>query len=358
MISVIIVNYYSASQTERAVKSVLEGGADVREIIIVDNTCTASEREVLDEMRRTYGFTLILNDENVGFAKACNQALYYSKGKYIFLLNPDAFVISSCLSILREFLENTPAAGSASPQVYWDDERRYLFPCYPFPSPLQNFYVHLSSLSQTVGIFYSLSERRKNIKLWRSSVPVRVKNLHGGVVMIRRSAAEHAGGLFDERFFLFYEDTDLFLRLRKRGYSLSIIPEAEAVHNYSHSRKKLEIMSQTAHLYYRKHFNKSLLLRVSSFMSKGFPKGTYHDYGLWNTPPLFPVPEGLHDEFLFEWSPSPLFIPSIGCFSKGMEFTLSWQVWNLLDNGRYYSRITHPSKKIVKYMSYYWGKEI
>jgi len=357
MISVVIVNYYSAPQTKRAIRSVLQG-AEEREVIIVDNTCTSSEREILDEMRRLHGFTLILNDKNVGFAKACNQAFSHSKGDYIFLLNPDAFVISPCLGILRDFLENTPAAGSASPQVYWDDERQYFFPCYPYPSPLQDFCVRLSSLSQTFGTFYSLTERWKNLKLWRSSVPVRVRNLHGGVVMVKRSAAEQAGGLFDERFFLFYEDTDLFLRLRKRGYSLYIIPEAEAVHNYSHSRKKLEIMSEMGRLYYGKHFSRSLLLSVSSFMPEGSPKGRYHDYGLWNTPPLFPVPEGLRDEYLFEWSPSPLFMPSIGCFGKGGEFALSWQVWNLLDNGRYYSRFTHTSNRIIRYTTGYWSKEV
>jgi len=357
MISVIIINYYSATQTESAIKSVLQE-TNEKEIIIVDNTCTASEREVLEEMRRLYGFTLILNDNNVGFAKACNQAFSLSKGNYIFLLNPDAFVISPCLSILRDFLENTPAAGSASPQVYWDDEKRYLFPCYPYPSPLQDFYVRLSSLSWTFATFYSLTERWKNIELWKSSVPVKVKNLHGGVVMIKRSAAEQAGGLFDERFFLFYEDTDLFFRLRKKGYHLYVVPEAKAVHNYSHSRKKLDIMSQMGHLYFEKHFRSSPLLSISSFLPKGSARGTYHNYGLWKTPPSFSVPEKLRDGYLFEWSPSPLFIPSIGCFSKGRKFALSQQVWNLLDNGRYYSRFTPPFKRIVKYTTACWEKNV
>jgi GT2 family glycosyltransferase len=355
MISVVIVNYYSALQMERAVSSVSEGPDEI-EIIVVDNTCTAGEREVLDEMRRQHGFTLILNDENAGFAKACNQAFLKSRGEYIFLLNPDAFVISPCLGILREYLDNTPAAGSVSPQVYWDDERRYFFPCYPYSSPFQDLCIRLSSVSGKFGTFYSLAERRKNISLWRSSSPVRVKNLHGGVVMVRRSAAERAGGLFDERFFLFYEDADLFLRLRKKGFSLYIVPEAEAVHNYHHSRKKLEVMSRTAPLYYGKNFGRSLLLKFSSIMPGGFPKGIYHDGGVWNTTPLFAVPDGLYDGYLFEWSPSPLFIPSIGCFGKGGQFTLSGQVWGLLDEGRYYSRFTPPVGKVTKYETFCWDK--
>jgi GT2 family glycosyltransferase len=355
MISVVIVNYHSAIQTERAIKSVLKSGVK-REVIVVDNTCTIGEREVLDEMRRSYGFSLICNDNNLGFAKACNQAYAGSKGKYIFLLNPDAFVMPSCLGVLRDFLENTPTAGTASPQVYWDDEMRYFFPHYTLPSPSMDLCVRLSSLSRTFRTIFSLSERRKNLKLWRASSPLKVKNLHGGVVMIKKSAAEQSGGLFDERFFLFYEDTDLFFRMRKKGYGLYIVPEAKAVHNYSHSGKKLEIMSRTAGLYYEKHFSRSLLLRIISSLPEGSLEGSSHDYGLWNTPPLFPVPEAFRSKYLFEWSPSPLFIPSIGCFSEGSVFALSSQVWDLLDIGRYYLRFTTPFNKPREYITGYWSK--
>ena len=357
MISVIIVNYYSALQTERAIKSVLEEAGE-KEIIVVDNTCTAGERDVLDGFRKIYGFVLILNDENVGFARACNQAFSQSKGTYVFLLNPDAFVASPCLEILREFLEDTPVAGSASPQVYWDDERRYYFPLYSQYTPLEHFCARLSSLSHLFGNFYSLAIRWNNLKLWRSSIPVEVKNLHGGAVMVRRSAAEKAGGLFDERFFLFFEDTDLFFRLRKRGYSLYIVPEAMAVHNYSHSGKKAEVLSRMSDLYYEKHFGGSLLLRIISSMPKGSSEGRFDNYGTWNSLPSFPVPNALRDSgYLFEWSPNPVFLPSIGCFGEGREFTLSRQVWDFLDKGKYYSRFTPYSGRILTFRTGCWEKD-
>jgi GT2 family glycosyltransferase len=356
MISVIIVNYHSARQTERAVRSILQSEEE-KEIIVVDNTCTNDEKEVLDEVRRSYGFHLIFNDSNVGFAKACNQAFARSKGNYIFLLNPDAFIVSPCLSVLGEFLERTPSAGSVSPQVYWDDEMRYLFPCYSLYSPLEELCVRLSSLSQTFRTFYSLGRRRQNLRLWRSPVPVSVGNLHGGAVMVRRSAAEKAGGLFDERFFLFFEDTDLFFRQRKKGYSLYVVPEAKAVHNYSHSRQKLEFLSRARPLYYEKHFRRSFLSGLTSRIPEGLWKESCQDHGLWDSPPSFPVSR-FQDGYLFEWSPNPLFVPSIGCFSKDREFTLSRQIWDLLDNGRYYCRFTPLSGKIWKYTTGCWEKRI
>jgi GT2 family glycosyltransferase len=357
MISVIIVNYHSAPQTEKAVQSVL-GSAEEQELIVVDNTCSTDERRILGKMQDLYGFALILNEKNTGFAGACNQAFSRTTGEYVFLLNPDAFVIPPCLTLLREFLENTPLAGSVSPQVYWDDEMQYFFPRYSLYSPFQDFCSRLSSLSQRFRTLYSLVERSKNVGLWRSLLPVRVKNLHGGVVMVRRSAAKKAGGLFDERFFLFFEDTDLFFRLRKGGHSLYIIPEAKAVHNHAHSQKKVDTLSRMSCLYREKHFGRNLLPIITSHIPEGNWKGAYNDYGHWDVPPSFPVPELFHDGYLFEWSPNPVFVPSIGCFGRGAEFSLSRQVWDLLDKGRYYVRFTPSSRRVVKYAVGYWEKEI
>jgi GT2 family glycosyltransferase len=358
MISVVIVNYHSAREAERAIRSVTQSGTET-EIIVVDNSCTDQEREALEAMQREHGCRLIFNDENVGFAKACNQAFSVSKGSYLFLLNPDAFVSAPCLVLLRDFLEKTPAAGSASPQVYWDDDMRYLFPCYSLYAPLQDFLVRLSSLSRTFRTAYSLAERRRNVGLWKSLHPVKVKNLHGGAVMIRRSAAEQAGGLFDERFFLFFEDTDLFLRMRKKGFDLYVVPEAKAVHNYGHSEKKMEFLTRMSRLYHEKHFSRSLLSGITSRIPEGAWKGEYHDYGFWNDPPSFAVPEPFRDgEYLFEWSSNALFIPSIGCFGKGGEFTLSRQVWDLLDNGRYYCRFSPDSRSATRHAEGYWMKQL
>ncbi|HMK50177.1 MAG TPA: glycosyltransferase family 2 protein [Thermodesulfovibrionales bacterium] len=358
MISVIVVNYHSAHQTERAIKSVLEDGGE-REIIVVDNTCAPDEREILDEFRREYGIVLIMNERNVGFGRACNQAFARSSGEYIFLLNPDAFVVSPCLGILEEFLDSKSSAGSVSPQVFWDDERQYLFPCYSVYAPFEALCFQLSVLSDTFRSFYSLFQRRKNLALWTLSKPVAVENLHGGVAMVRRSAAEKAGGLFDERFFLFFEDTDLFFRLRKTGYGLYILPEAKAVHNHVHSPKKLDTITQMSRLYYEKHYRRSILLKISESLPGGLPERSCYDLGAWSTPPLFHVQDTLAGgKYLFEWSPNPVFVPSIGSFGSGGEFELSRQIWDLLDNGRYFSRFTPCSGSVLSYTTCCWEKAI
>ena len=339
MISVIIVNFNSADLAKRAVDSVFQEKEDT-EVFVVDNTSTPEERERLRDILDSREVNLVFNESNVGFAAACNRAFSSSRGEFIFLLNPDAYVVHPCLRILREFMEDTPRAGSSSPLLYWDGAMTYLFPNSFPPSPVHDLYRDLSGVSPWFGCLYSNWGKRRNLKLWRSSSPLKVKSLSGGTVMLRRSAIEDAGGLFDEQFFLFYEDNDLFLRLRRAGYSLYFVPRAKAVHEYRHSAPKLEIMAQSRELYYRKHFSNHPLRRMHAHLPGRSPGAEYTDSGNWSTPPVFSVPEELRKGYLFEWSPNHLFIPSVGFFGKGETFIFSGEIWHSLDKCDYYSRFS------------------
>lgn len=343
MISVIIVNFNSAQLAKRAVDSVFQEREDI-EVFVVDNTSTLQEQERLRGTFDARKVNLVFNKSNVGFAVGCNQAFSSSHGEFIFLLNPDAYVIPPCLRILREFMEDTPGAGSSSPLLYWDSAMTYLFPNFFPPSPVHDFYRELSRISPWFGRLYSQWGKRRNLKLWRSSSPVKVKNLSGATVMLRRSAVEDAGGLFDERFFLFYEDNDLCLRLRRAGYSLYFVPCAKAIHRHMHLALKLEIMAQSRELYYEKHFSNHFLRHIHARLPGRSPKVEYTDYGNWSTPPVFSVPEDLRKGYLFELSPNHLFIPSVGFFGKGETFIFPEEIWHSLDNGDYYSRFSDGRK--------------
>lgn len=355
MISVIIVNYFSADLTGKALRSVLLEN-EKAEIIIIDNSTTREERQKLEKLPEAENLRLLFNPDNVGFAKACNQAFSLAKGDYILLLNPDAYIITSCLRLLRAFMEKTPDAGAVSPQVYWDSRMEYFFPYYTYPSPAQDFLVKLAQASFFFGTLFSLYNRRKNLNLWKAPHSQKTANLHGGVVMLSRTAVEHAGGLFDERFFMYYEDSDLFLRLKKAGYKLYILPTAKAVHSYCHEREKLGLMLQAGRLFYEKHFKGNLMLKLAEVIPESSKTEHFAKHGDWNSPPVFPVPAELRDGFLFEWSPSALFAPSIGCFGKGGTFALSKEVWDLLEDGTYYSRLAPVSNKVLGHKTYVWNK--
>lgn len=357
MISAFIVNYHSAHLTIRAARSIIRDYGNI-EIIIVDNSCSLAERRVLEELQSNHKGTIraIFNETNNGFAQACNQAYSISSGSYIFLLNPDAYIVSPCLNILRNFLENTAGAAAVSPQVFWDDEMQYFFPVYPFPSPSEEISFKISCLLPVAGRLHSIKLRKKNILLWKSRQPVRVKNLSGGVVLLKRSAIRKSGGLFDDRFFLFYEDSDLFFRLRKSGYHLYILPQVKAVHNYHHNSNKLGIMSRAYPLYLDKHFKKSILRKLARFIPDRDVESGLTYLGSSADSPAFDIPGMIQQGYLFEWSPSPLFSPAIGYFGTGSKFSFSQQVWNLIDRGHYYSRITPASATIRNYSVFCWDK--
>lgn len=355
MISVIIVNYGSAALAKRAVESVYRENEEI-EVIVVDNTATSEEQEYLRNIFKAPEVTLIFNKENLGFARACNQAFSLSRGEYVFLLNPDAYVISPCLRNLREFMEKMPGVGSVSPFLFWDSAATYLFPYTFLPSPIHDIWIKLSHISPFVRNLYSNYGRRKNISLWTSSVPVKAQNLSGGTVLLPRSAIESVGGLFDERFFLFYEDNDLFLRLKKAGYSLYILPDAKAVHSYFHAAFKLDIMEQSRKLYYGKHYGNSLLRRISSRLPSSSPRIESVDCGTWKTPPIFPVPHELRGAYLFEWSHYHLFMPSVGHFGIGETFIFSEEIWHSLDCGTYYSRFSDHRRMCCPSKILLWRK--
>ncbi len=355
MISIIIVNFFSADLTKRAVNSLLGEHEEV-EIFVVDNTCTAAERRILNSLF-PQDVNLVFNDTNEGFARACNKAFAASRGEFIFLLNPDAYLLPSCLGKMRDCLSENPHTGAVSPQVFWDDELTYYFPVYPLPSPFHDFLSRMSLLSHWFLQLYSLHARRKNLLLWKSQKPIKVRNLSGGAVMLRRAAVEKSGGLFDERFFLFYEDTDLFLRLRKSGFDLSILPHAQAVHNHVHKREKLDIMAESCLLYFEKHFSDSLFRKATSLLRERQPKPEYAEHGSWSGPPLFQVPLKLQKDYLFEWSPAPFFVPSVGYFGNGKQYVFSQQIWNQIDKGEYFSRFSDPSELFLGGKIFRWYKD-
>ena len=99
-----------------------------------------------------------------------------------------------------------------------------------------------------------------------SGEPFEVDFLAGAVLMLRRAAVLAAGGLFDPDYFMFFEDSDLSLRLRRSGWKLAMLPHANAVHEYRHKSLKPEMMARSRDQYFRKRF--SWFHRLSGGMTR------------------------------------------------------------------------------------------
>ncbi|MBK8087678.1 MAG: glycosyltransferase [Chitinophagaceae bacterium] len=213
-LSIIIVNYnvkYFLEQCLLSVQKAVDGMQ--AEVFVVDNASSDGSREYLEPKFNTVQF--IWNEENLGFGKACNQALKLATGDFILFLNPDTIVSEDCFSACISFLERTTDAGALGIRML--DGRGNFLPesKRSFPSPLTSFYK-LSGLS-------ALFPKSKTFSRYHLSYLDEHKNheadvLAGAFMMIKKEVLEKTGG-FDEAFFMYGEDVDLSYRIQQVGCS-------------------------------------------------------------------------------------------------------------------------------------------
>ena len=269
VVSAVIVTYNCKEVVMDCLESLTIGQEPVSiEIIVIDNDSTDGTSDVLSECASRYPQLKVkLNRENVGFGRAANQGAELAHGRYLFLLNPDTAVKPGSLGILTRFLEEHPEIGVVGPKVL-------------------NVDGSVQASRQRIPTIRSLLF--ETWRLWRLS-PVlfggqryatvntnlsgEVEWVSGAAMMMTSQLFREVGG-FDENFFLYYEDTDLCVRVRKQGFSIWYLPTAEIVHigmyTSNKMRKLFELSNCQSSLYFfRKHrgWPWSAVLRLVLFVS-------------------------------------------------------------------------------------------
>lgn len=251
MVSAVIVNYNPGENLIKCVKSVSES---VREIIIVDN---ASSDGSLERILNLYpSIKLIKNEENEGFSRGANIGILNSKYEYLLIMNPDVFIEKNSIHLLTKCLEEEEGVGIVSPKLISADGKIEL--SYGNDPSIIN--ELLQKIKSKTGI---LRIKSKYVQ-WVS----------GACFMCRKKAVIEAG-LFDENFFLYFEDADLCKRLRKKGWVIKYLSSASAVHIRGGSGDFEEVQCEyrkSQLLYYKKHRSavSLLLLRGYLFLKFGF----------------------------------------------------------------------------------------
>ena len=357
----IIINYESATHTLQAVQSVLDseslGPVVVR---VVDNSENPAEADRL-RANLSPSVDLVVNAENEGFGRACNRAAESWKGEAILLINPDARVLPGCLKRLQKTLFSVRSAAAVSPQIFWDEQLEFYFPppCSPALTELQVFLEGEKKgyATRVMDAYW----RNYVIRRWRAKMPVRVRNLSGGMVLLKCDCLPDADKLFDPRFYLYYEDMDLFLRLKKAGFDLLIEPRARAIHYYNQCavadvEQKRRLMHASMTLFWEKHsriLNKWPGRALSHLLPSLKIKGQTVDHE-FSHPFSIQMPAFLRREWLFEWSPNPDFIPSAGRFGSGRQFEFPHRCWEKLARGRYYGRFGKPKAFERRFLKISW----
>lgn len=359
----ITVNYKSSAFTLQAVQSVLDSESlgPVR-VVVVDNS---EDRQEAERLRNCLppAVVLLLCPENIGFGRACNLAFERFDGDQILLLNPDARLLPGCLLRLQQALSASGRVAAVSPQIFWDEGLTFYLP-RSVPPLLFEFQGLFGSLGPQARInrLLSVAWRYSCIKAWQSRKPIRVSNLSGGHVLLKRDAVARAGGLFDPRFFLYFEDTDLFIRLRKAGYILMMDPGARAVHYVDQCgpmdlERKRSLMARSQAKLVEKHASR-FSRRTKKIADRLLPVSEGHMCGVplpdLASPFVLRVPQQLQKKWLFEVSPNPSFIPSAGRFGTGTRMDFPEKQWKMMAPGQYFGRLGSPQGFGGRFLTLSW----
>ncbi len=201
-LSIIVVNHNTADMLVRCLHSIRSQHSNDAEAIVVDN---ASQDGSVMVLRNAFPWVkLIANRQNLGFAKANNQAVEFATGDYIYFLNPDTEIKEGAFSAIIEFMVVNPEVGLAGTRIL-----------NPDGSPQSSVETRYPGERHSRG---ELSGLRGDIA-W----------VLGASMIIRRSVFRDIGG-FDERFFMYGEDLDLCAAVRMAGWKIGFIPNAVVVH--------------------------------------------------------------------------------------------------------------------------------
>lgn len=202
------------------------------EIIVVDNASVDNSLEYLQP--RFPGIHFIASHENLGFAKACNQGLRHSTGRYILFLNPDTIVPEDCFQQCITFFESHPDAGALGVKML-DGSGNFLKESKrAFPSPLTSLYklFGLAKLFPRSATF-----AKYHLGHLDAGQTNKADVLAGAFMMVKKEVLDKAGS-FDETFFMYGEDIDLSYRIRKAGYENYYFAGTSIIHFKGESTRK------------------------------------------------------------------------------------------------------------------------
>jgi GT2 family glycosyltransferase len=259
-VSVIIVSFNTREVLRQCLQSVLDDSASlVTEILVVDNASTDGSPEMVEQDYPQV--TLLRSEINLGFGGGNNLALRQARGRYFVLLNSDAFFVPGALALAIQHMDESPQVGLGGCRLIGRDGSSQ-------PSA-RCFHSVVGDLVVLTGLAARFPKSRffgSFDRTWADEhKPARVDWVPGAFAIVRPSALNTVG-FFDTDFFLYYEEVDLCLRMKRAGIPVWYWPDIAVIHLGGESSRQhtaLDYSSRAAQvvlwrmrstfLYYRKH---------------------------------------------------------------------------------------------------------
>jgi len=224
-LSVLIVSYNTRDLLRDCLRSVYEETRDLRfEVLVVDNASTDGSADMV--AAEFPEVQLLRSSENLGFARANNRAAEHASGAYVLLLNPDTRVHDGALQRLVAFARRHPEHGLYGGRTLAADGEVDPSSCWGQPS-LWSLLCFAAGLSTIFKRSRWLDP--ESLGRWPRDSVREVGVVTGCLCLAPRAVWDELGG-FDDRYFMYGEDTDLSLRARRAGYRPVVTPDATVTH--------------------------------------------------------------------------------------------------------------------------------
>lgn len=221
LVSIITVNYYSENQILNSLQSIQRYNTLDIEYIIVSNSPLDKE---FKKKLTSFLFPVIIheNKNNNGFASGCNFGATLASGNFLFFLNPDTLFLNDVLKELIKVFSISTEIGITGPKTYKNTKEKIsgtvkehlsVTHFYNLMVPFLGFFVS----PENIGGHYA--------PVNSAIVPV----LNGHALLMQASVFKKIGGM-DEKFFMYWEENDLCLRLQESGYKVFYCVDGEIMH--------------------------------------------------------------------------------------------------------------------------------
>lgn len=267
-VSIISINYKVEKELIACISSIVKLKPKVSyEIIVVDNDEDSKIKKTLKEKFPQVKYVKSLG--NIGFGAGNNLGVKFASGEFLFFLNPDTIVIKNAVDVLYNFTKNNPSAGMVAPLLL--DPKKNIY-----PSQGSNEYnlVNTLVINSFINKHFPNNPISKKFlhKDWNKKDVEEFDVVPGTAFMIRKNIFEEAQ-MFDEEFFLYFEEYDLAKRIKRLGYRNYIIPQAKISHIWEASTKKRKdidkIFSQSRYLFFKKYYGLAFAIIIELFLRLG-----------------------------------------------------------------------------------------
>ena len=251
-LSVIIVNYNTKELLQNCLRSIFENTeGPICEVIVVDNNSTDGSLQMIQKM---FPQVLLLhNKENLGFSRANNLGYSHSKGKYLLFLNSDTLILDGAIEKMLSYLQSHPQVGLVGPKIL--NTQHQATRSYMRFLDIKTLFLG----SKYFKSFFDVEKYRMHFSSYDFSSIQHVPWVSGACLMVKRNIFQKAG-LFDESYFLYFEDMDLCLQIQNLGYRIVYLPTAGIVHLFGgsssgRSEQLNQVHKNSMLIYFKKNFS-------------------------------------------------------------------------------------------------------